>query len=201
MGECQIHGVSVPTLTGEEAYAGKHMLNLDLSLSAEAVAAAKAADLVSLSFRGKAPAAAAPKGKGKGPPSPKAVDVSRADDAPAASGAPPALMHRASMTRGSLARSSVSRGSLPRGSIIENFPAGVVVHRLSTGSDCSPDDGDDALQLCRDIKEMVGELRDCLKELCAAAGSEPVDASSMAALGSALASLGASAGRVVEVSG
>jgi len=42
--ECQIHGVSVPTLTGEQAFAGKHMLNLDLSLSPEAVAAAKAAD-------------------------------------------------------------------------------------------------------------------------------------------------------------
>merc|ERR1719195_2180549 len=108
-------------------------------------------------------------------------------------GAPPAARHR-----GSLARSSVSRGSLPRGSITENFPAGVVVHRLSTGSGCSPADGDDALQLCRDIKDMVGELRDCLKELCAAAGSEPVDPNAMAALGTALAGLAASAGRAAE---
>jgi len=108
-------------------------------------------------------------------------------------GVPPAARHR-----GSLARNSVSRGSLSLGSITENFPAGVAVHRMSTGSVCSPDDGDDALQLCSDIKDMVGELRACLQELCSAAGSEPVDASSMSALGSALAGLAASAGRVVE---
>mmetsp|Transcript_112529 Transcript_112529/g.223656 ORF Transcript_112529/g.223656 Transcript_112529/m.223656 type:complete len:1232 (-) Transcript_112529:86-3781(-) len=118
-------------------------------------------------------------------------------------GTPPAA-RRSSIARSSLARSSVSRGSLPRrGSNLENFPAGVVVHRMeSTGSLCSaaPDEGQDALQLCRDIKDMVGELRSCLQELCAAAGSEPVDAGSMAALGSALTGLAISAGRVVESS-